>query len=410
MRLERERKHLSQNLAGIKDMNGLPDMLFVIDSNKEAIAVEEARKLGIPVVAVVDTNCDPDKVDYVIPGNDDALRAIRLFTTKISDAVVEGRQLASEQDFAAGEADRERRDSGGRDSGIRAVRGSEVRRAADVGKHAGRGSAVDVAAAKGRRIGSRGRRSFHAESVGGFAGTAAGTANRTQVCAISVTRVQICGSSRGIMEINAQIVKQLRERTGAGMMECKSALTESKGDMDEAEVVLRKRGIASASKKSTRTTKQGVIASYIHPGAQLGVMIEVNCESDFVARTDDFQGLVHDLAMQIAAADPQFLRKEDVTPAALEKERDIQRPARWPRASPKRWLDKIIEGRLNKFYEEVCLYEQPFIKENTTTVADLIKTKIAKLGENISVSRFVRFKVGDTAAEAGPKHPAAENE
>jgi elongation factor Ts len=201
------------------------------------------------------------------------------------------------------------------------------------------------------------------------------------------------------MEISAQLVKQLRERTGAGMMECKSALVDAKGDLGEAEVVLRKRGIASASKKSTRTTKQGVIASYIHPGAQLGVLVEVNCESDFVARTDDFQNLVHDVAMQIAAADPQFIRKEDVTPAVLEKEREIQRARAIGEGKPEKMADKIVEGRLNKFYEEVCLYEQPFIKENTTTVGDVIKTKIAKLGENITVSRFVRFKVGDTTAE-----------
>jgi len=182
-------------------------------------------------------------------------------------------------------------------------------------------------------------------------------------------------------------------------MECKGALVEAKGDLGEAEVVLRKRGIASASKKSSRTTKQGVIASYIHPGAQLGVLVEVNCESDFVARTDDFQTLVHDLAMQIAAADPQFIRKEDVDAAALEKEREIQRARALGEGKPEKMVDKIVEGRLNKFYEEVCLLEQPFIKENTTTVADLIKTKIAKLGENIAVSRFVRFKVGDTAPE-----------
>jgi elongation factor Ts len=199
------------------------------------------------------------------------------------------------------------------------------------------------------------------------------------------------------MEINAQMVKQLRERTGAGMMECKSALVEAKGDIAEAEVVLRKRGIASASKKSSRTTKQGVITSYIHPGAQLGVLVEVNCESDFVARTDDFQTLVHDLAMQIAAADPQFIRKEDVTPAALEKEREIHKARALGEGKPEKMVEKIVEGRLNKYYEEVCLYEQPFIKENTTTVGDLIKTKIAKLGENISVTRFARFKVGDTA-------------
>jgi elongation factor Ts len=208
------------------------------------------------------------------------------------------------------------------------------------------------------------------------------------------------------MEISAQLVKQLRERTGAGMMECKSALTEAKGDLAEAEVVLRKRGIASAAKKSARTTKQGVIASYIHPGAQLGVLVEVNCESDFVARTDDFQGLVHDIAMQIAAADPQFIRKEDVTAPALAKEQEIQRARALAEGKPEKMIDKIVEGRMSKFYEEVCLYEQPFIKENTTTVADVIKTKIAKLGENIAVARFVRFKVGDAAPADAP----AENQ
>jgi elongation factor Ts len=206
------------------------------------------------------------------------------------------------------------------------------------------------------------------------------------------------------MEISAQLVKQLRERTGAGMMECKKALVEAKGELAEAEVVLRKHGIASAGKKSTRSTKQGVVGSYIHPGAQLGVLIEVNCESDFVARTVDFQELVKDLAMQVAAADPQFVRREDVTEAALAKEREIQRARAINEGKPEKMADKIVEGRMNKYFEEVCLYEQPFIKENTTTIAEVIKTKIAKLGENISVSRFVRFKVGDTVTDT----PAAE--
>ena len=211
------------------------------------------------------------------------------------------------------------------------------------------------------------------------------------------------------MEINAQMVKGLRERTGAGMMECKSALVEAKGDTAEAEIILRKRGIASASKKSTRNTQQGVIGTYIHPGAQLGVLVEVNCESDFVARTEDFQTLVHDLAMQIAAADPQFIRKEDVTAELLDKERDIQKGRALQEGKPEKMLDKIVEGRMQKFYEEVCLYEQPFIRENSTTVGDLIKAAIAKLGENISVSRFVRFKVGEAAlieetADQSPPH------
>jgi len=199
------------------------------------------------------------------------------------------------------------------------------------------------------------------------------------------------------MEISAKLVKELRDRTGAGMMECKKALVEANGNLPEAEIILRKAGITKASSKATRSTRQGIIGSYIHPGSQLGVLVEVNCESDFVARTDDFQNLVRDLAMQVAAADPQFIRKEDVTPEALTKERDIQRARALQEGKPEKMVDKIVEGRLAKFYEEICLYEQPFIRDNATTVSDLIKTSIAKLGENVSVSRFVRFKVGEAA-------------
>src|SRR5439155_22311021 len=191
------------------------------------------------------------------------------------------------------------------------------------------------------------------------------------------------GLTKVMAEITAQLVKDLRERTGAGMMECKSALKEANGDLGEAEIVLRKRGIASAGKKSSRATKQGLIGTYIHHGGQLGVMLEVNCESDFVARTDDFKELVHDLAMHVAAADPQFVRKEDVTPAAIAREKDIQLARVIAEGKPEKVADKIVEGRMAKFYEEVCLYQQPFVKENTMTVEDLIKTKIAKLGENI---------------------------
>jgi elongation factor Ts len=200
-------------------------------------------------------------------------------------------------------------------------------------------------------------------------------------------------------EITAALVKQLRERTGAGMMECKAALVEAKGDTAEAEVVLRKRGIASAGKKASRATKQGLVGSYIHQGGQLGVLVEVNCESDFVARTDVFQELVHDIAMHIAAADPRFVRKEDVTAELLDRERDIARARALAEGKPEKILDKIVEGRLGKFYEEVCLLEQPFVKEATLTIGQLVKTKIAKLGENISIARFVRFKVGDAAIE-----------
>lgn len=203
-------------------------------------------------------------------------------------------------------------------------------------------------------------------------------------------------------EITASLVKQLRDRTGAGMMECKKALTEAGGDLEKGVDVLRKHGMASADKKSSRTTKQGVVGTYVHHGSQLGVLVEVNCESDFVARTDDFQQLVQDIAMQIAAADPQFVRKEDVTAAALEREKEVQRDRARNEGKPEKMLEKIMEGRLNKFYEEICLYEQPFIRDNSVTISELIKQKIAKLGENISVARFARFKVGDNAAAETP--------
>jgi elongation factor Ts len=204
------------------------------------------------------------------------------------------------------------------------------------------------------------------------------------------------------MEISAKLVKELRDRTGAGMMECKKALIETKGNLAEAEIYLRKAGITKASSKATRTTRQGIIGNYIHPGSQLGVMVEVNCESDFVARTEDFKELVHDVAMHIAAADPRYISKDDVPGAALDKEREIQLARALFEGKPANIAERIVEGRMGKFYEEVCLIEQPFVKEATLTVGQLIKTKIAKLGENISISRFIRYKVGDVAAaEAG---------
>jgi elongation factor Ts len=312
-------------------------------------------------------------------------------------------------------------------------------------------------------------------------------------------------------EITAQLVKELRERTGAGMMECKKALQEANGDLAEAEVVLRKRGIAAAAKKATRATKQGLIASYLSPDAKLGVLVEVNCESDFVARTDEFQAmaanlakqvaesgvyaegeagvaqlmdqpyiadpsvtvgqmiaasiakigenqgvprlsrvavgetgspaegglglyihpgsqlgvivelsatkpetaakeefqeLVKDLAMQVAAADPQFIRKEDVDAAVLEKEKSIQRERALAEGKPEKMVDRIVEGRMGKFYEEICLLEQPFIKENSVSVNQLIAQKAASLGDELNVVRFVRFKVGDTASQE--ESPAEE--
>jgi elongation factor Ts len=211
------------------------------------------------------------------------------------------------------------------------------------------------------------------------------------------------------VNISAAQVKDLRERTGAPMMDCKQALTEAKGDMEQAVVILRKKGVSVAAKKAARVTSEGSVASYIHAGGKIGVLVEVNCESDFVARTEDFKELVHDIAMHIAASDPKYVRKEDVTEADFKREKDIYLDQAIKSGKPANIAEKIVAGKMEKFYEEVCLYEQPFIKEQTISVSQLIASKIGKLGENISVRRFARFKVGDqgeTIAISKPEQKA----
>jgi len=196
--------------------------------------------------------------------------------------------------------------------------------------------------------------------------------------------------------ITADQVKQLRDRTGAGMMECKAALSDANGNMEEAITVLRKRGLAQAAKRAGRATAQGMIGSYIHMGGKIGVLVEVNCESDFVARTDDFQNLVKEVAMHIAAADPRWVRREDVPAEAIEKEKSIYRAQMENTGKPANVLDKIIEGKLGSFYSQFVLLEQPSIRDNNVSISQLIALASAKTGENIQVNRFVRFRVGDT--------------
>jgi elongation factor Ts len=191
-------------------------------------------------------------------------------------------------------------------------------------------------------------------------------------------------------------------------MDCKHALTEAKGDLEQAVVLLRKKGIATAAKKATRVTSEGTVGHYIHAGGKIGVLVEVNCESDFVARTDDFLSLVKDIAMHIAAADPKYIRKEDVTAADFEREKDIYRAQAAATGKPANVVEKIVEGKMGKFYEEVCLYEQPFIKEQTISVGQLIASKIGKLKENMSVKRFARFKVGDAGETFAISKPKQE--
>ncbi|NLV31140.1 MAG: translation elongation factor Ts [Acidobacteria bacterium] len=196
------------------------------------------------------------------------------------------------------------------------------------------------------------------------------------------------------MAISADQVKELREKTGVGFMECKNALQEANGDIEEAVTILRKRGLASLAKKSGRETKEGLIGSYVHNG-KIGVMVEVNCETDFVARNPDFQSLVRDIAMHIAASDPRFVSKDEVTEDVLAKEREIYREQARSTGKPDNVLDKIVEGRIGKYYAEACLLEQPFVKDPAVSVRDHVAAHIQKIGENIQVRRFVRYKLGE---------------
>ena len=197
------------------------------------------------------------------------------------------------------------------------------------------------------------------------------------------------------MDITAAMVKQLRDKTGAGMMECKKALTEANGDMEAAITILRKAGLAQAAKRAGRATAQGMIGSYIHMGGKIGVLVEVNCESDFVARTDDFNNLVKEVAMHIAAADPKWVRREDVPADAIEKEKAIYRAQMEKENKPAHVIEKIIDGMLGKYYSQVVLLDQPFVRDDKVTVSQLVAQASAKTGENIQVSRFVRFRVGE---------------
>jgi elongation factor Ts len=201
------------------------------------------------------------------------------------------------------------------------------------------------------------------------------------------------------MEITAAMVKQLRDATGAGMMECKAALTEANGNIDEATTILRKRGLAQATKKAGRSTNEGLIGNYIHMGGKIGVLVEVNCESDFVARTDDFQALAREVAMHIAAASPLYVRREDIPGDVLDREREIYRAQMKDQNKPANVVDKIIEGKLNAYYEQVCLLDQPSIRDPKVTIGQVVQQAIAKLGENIAIPRFVRFKLGESSVQ-----------
>jgi elongation factor Ts len=217
------------------------------------------------------------------------------------------------------------------------------------------------------------------------------------------------------MQIPANLVKELRERTGAGFSDCRAALVEAAGDtgeqspsvmIDKAINILRKKGQAAAAKKAQREATEGLVGHYIHAGGKIGVLVEINCESDFVARTEDFQRLAHDVAMHIAALDTRFVRREDVTQEILDREREIYKAQARATGKPEAVAEKIVNGKMEKFYEENCLYEQHFIKDESVTVGELVSQMIHKLGENISIRRYVRFKVGESASTPAEEPPA----
>jgi elongation factor Ts len=197
------------------------------------------------------------------------------------------------------------------------------------------------------------------------------------------------------MSISANLVKELREKTGAGMMDCKKALTEANGDLDKAIELLREKGLAAAAKKAGRIAAEGIVESYIHAGGRIGVLVEVNCETDFVAKTEDFRTLVKDIAMQIAATKPEYVRREEVPAEVIEKEKEILRAQALNEGKPANIVDKMVEGRVEKYFKEFCLLEQPFVKNPDQTVQQLVNEKIAKIGENISIRRFVRYEMGE---------------
>lgn len=202
------------------------------------------------------------------------------------------------------------------------------------------------------------------------------------------------------MKVTAQMVKELRERTSAPMLDCKKALEETGGDVDKAVEVLRKKGLAAAKKKAGRVTAEGAVGSYIHAGGKIGVLVEVNCETDFVARTDDFQDLVKDVAMHIAATDPKYLDRDEVTEEVLDKEREIFRQQALDAGKPENVVDRIVEGKLGKYYSEAVLLEQPFVKDPEMTVGDMIAARVAKIGENIQIRRFTRYELGEGIEKA----------
>ena len=402
-------------------MRRLPGALFVVDPHREHIAVTEARKLEIPVIGTGDTNVDPDQLDFIIPANDDAIRAIRLLCrssrTRPSRAPSSAPRAPRPSPMPVDATAMPGRGGGGqRRAGRRArrrrgtqLRARRRRRRTSCpatgrlrprsrsspgrglpGGHRGRARPRGGREGRGRDRGRHARLTFQGgpghHPVAPNDGPTTRHARRTPTPQERQTPMA---------DITAEMVKELRERTGAGMMDCKRALEETSGDLEQAVVLLRERGVAAAAKKAGRDAREGLVVLYIHSGGRLGVLIEVNCETDFVARNDDFQKLVRDLAMQIVGAAPRVRdassRSRPRSPPRKKAEllADESVPTK-----PEAIREKIVEGQLRKWHQQVVLYEQPF-RDTDQTVGQLITIAIAKIGENIRVRRFTRYQLGE---------------
>ena len=497
MQLRADLRKLEQNLGGVGGMDRLPAAVFVVDPRKEAIVVKEARKLKIPIIGLVDTNCDPDEIDYIIPGNDDAIRSCSLIVRVMADAVAQGRQLLTEAEMKA-EAERKAAEEAAVAAAVAAAEQEAAEQAAaaaaDAAKAEGPGGRSGQGRRRDRRAGAvrtrsrrrpprprlrpsrpprsprpslrpslrprprprlkrslsprprsprrrprrrpegraQGRAKAKAEKAAAKAeakpaeearreeaepprrpsrqeGRAQGRGAQGREEAEGRGRGREAGrvtperrttptlrKDRAVAEITAALVKELREKSGAGMMDCKKALTATAGDLEKAMDELRKSGLATAQKKSARATKDGAVDSYIHAGGKIGVLVEVGVETDFVSRSEPFREFTHDLAMQVAAASPIWVSRDEVPEDVVEREKAIYAESDQIKGKPENVIEKIITGKLEKFFGETCLMEQAFVKDPDRTIEQVRTDLVGVIGENVEVRRFVRFQLGET--------------
>ena len=389
MAREAELKKLEFNLGGVRDMQRPPDAIFVIDLNAEEIAVNEAVRLDIPIVAVVDTNCNPRPVEYVIPGNDDAIRSCELIVSTLGEAILTSAtayQQAEEAKRKREEEERKKREEEQR----KKREEEEAKQAAEAAAKAEAEAAAKAAAEK---------------PAGGPAPDAPPAAEPPRRPAPARGRPGRQRRRRrwrqvSPTEIKAADVKALRERTGAAMMDCKAALTEAGGDLDKAIEVLRVKGQASAAKRSGRSTGEGIVTSYVHATGRIGALVEIQCETDFVARNDDFKAFAGEIALHVAAASPRYVSADEVPAEEEAAERTVFEQKAAEEGKPENVRERIVEGQLAKWRKEIALLEQPHVngdKHDGKTIEQLREEASAKTGENIRIARFARFEVGAEA-------------